>query len=224
MNQSFTPSIILGLLIPSVASADVTWDSVERLALSEINPNLGADSHFSDQILGSWSANTYVEGPSVPDLTFERASATARHSSNVGLGSVPWAVLTGYVIARHAVPASFGLATARIQLTATFTLSESTGYEIRNLRGSGFVPEAQIVASLTRGTEVIFSKLGPVAYSETGVLSAGVYKLSLTAEFANGDTGSSGTACDLRFTLPSPSAALLLLGPAFARRRRIAAA
>jgi hypothetical protein len=226
MSRILASSLVSALLVPSIASAGVTWNSVDRTALAEIRPAFGSDLETSNQLLGGWGATAQMLGPTPPvfDPLFERASARAIHSSNVGLGSVPWATLGGTVRATQAFPGAYGRGFAEIKLAATFTLTESTGYEIAEYIGSGFSPETEIRARLSRGTEVIFDKLFPTALSYKGDLETGSYTLTMSAWFAYGDTSSRTTQCDLRFTLPSPGAALLLIGPAFARRRRMVTA
>lgn len=222
MHRTLAPTLALALLVPSAASAGVTWDRVDRTALAEIRPTFGSDLSASNQLLGSWTSTAQMLGPTPPefDPLFERASARAVHSSNVGLGSVPWATLGGTVRATQAFPGTYGRGFAEIKLAATFTLTEITGYEIAEHIGSGFSPETEIRARLSRGTEVIFDRLFPTALSYKGDLEAGSYTLTMSAWFAYGDTSSRTTQCDLRFTLPGPGAALLLLAPALAHRRR----
>ena len=226
MDRILTTAISLALFVAPFASAEMTWNSVERSVLAEIRPIFGSDIETSNQLLGGWGATAQMLGPTPPefDPLFERASARAVHSSNVGLGSVPWATLGGAVRATQAFPGAYGRGFAEIKLAATFTLTETTGYEIAEYFGSGFSPETEIRARLSRGTEVIFDKLFPTALSYKGDLETGSYTLTMSAWFAYGDTSSRTTQCDLRFTLPGPGATLLLIGPAFARRRRMVAA
>jgi hypothetical protein len=220
MFRSVTTSIALTFAAPSVASAGVTWNSVQRIALAQITPDFAWDLRSSSQVLGPWSASVYTLGPAVPDPTFERAIALATHESDVGLGPEPWAELRGTASAMQAVPSSFGSAFARISLTANFTLTDTADFKLLSLRGSGFNPQGEIRARLTRGTEVVFDRLSPTTFVEAGRVEAGVYTLTLSASFSNGDRNYTGLGCDLRFTLPTPGAGLLLLAPALAHRRR----
>ena len=215
-------SAIVPIWASAGAYAGLSWISVERSASAVISPDLGFDVASSHQLMGWWSESVQQTGPWIPDPTAEVALASATHASNIGFGVVPWAYLAGRVYARHAVPASFGLATATIRLEAEFTITGTETYEIRNMIGSGFLPEAQIQATLMRGSETIFSRLGPVAFTDSGTLTEGSYSLTMIASFSNGDTSSNGISCDMRFTVPSPGVVAMLAGPALLRRRRSA--
>jgi hypothetical protein len=204
---------------PSLAS--ITWDDVARFAVADIAPGLASQSASTHQVLGMWSESVYCAGPWVPDPIFQQAHALAMHTSNIGMGAVPWAIMTGRVAGNRAVPSAttYGSGIGTIRLDATFTTTETVGFEARNVIGS-FQPEATIYARLICGSETIFFRSGPDAFTSTGTLAPGTYTLTLLASYANGDPGSSGISCDLRFTLPSPATGALGAACALLRRRR----
>ena len=216
----FTP-VTVAAAITSHGTAAVSWDYASRSASAVIAPNLASDSAVSNQVLGIWHATAASFGPWIPDPIAEQAVASATHFSNIGEGAVPWAILTGRVVANHAIPspANFGIGTATIQLVATFTTTESVDYEIRSLIGS-FQPEASIRAKLVRGLDTIFDISGPATFERAGTLAAGEYTILMMASYSDGDPGTSGIGCDLRFTLPTPAAGALGLACALMRRRR----
>lgn len=224
MDRILTTAISLALFVAPFASAEMTWNSVERSVFAEIQPTFGTMLDTSNQLLGEWNAGVELSGPTPPvwDPLFERAIARAYQTSNVGLGSVPWASLGGSLIATRAFPGAYGQGFAEIKLTASFTLTEASDYRIEEFSGSRYTTESEIQATLVRGTEVIFSRSFPAPDAAEGSLDPGTYTLIMRSWYANGDTNSRGTRCDLRFTLPSPGAALLLLAPALAHRRRLA--
>ena len=217
------PLAILSItLVASSSHADIAWISAERTASAIIAPSFAADIATSNQLLGNWETRVACAGPWIPDLPyFERALASASHSSNIGLGAVPWASLAGNVSAINAFPVAFGRATATIRLDAVFTVTETTSDEISNLRGVGFWTEATVQSILRRGEETIFNYSRPDTYSNGGTLTAGTYSLTLLASFSDGSTGGvSGFGCDLRFTLPSPAAGVVAFLCGMIRRRR----
>lgn len=204
---------------PSMAG--MTWTSVTRSAITFVGPEWASNSAFSSQLLGNWSESASCVGPSYPDPLIQPASAQADHVSSVSGGSIAWASLSGWVHATHATFPAPELATATIQLEAAFTLTESSAYELRNLVASNFAPDATIHMRLKRGETTIFDRLGPVVFILRGSLSAGDYSLLLEATSSNADPGRGGCACDMRFAIPAPGAALaLLLGGLHPRRRR----